>query len=99
MQWPDGFFLNWSLELGKGHGFEMKGQVSASPGHLKCRAMASDSIRGSLHKPFSGHRVRDGAQEDLVGGVSASQGVEVDAVGGQVHLCTDQAMDPGGATR
>jgi putative oxidoreductase len=23
VHWPNGFFLNWSLEAGKGHGFEM----------------------------------------------------------------------------
>lgn len=23
VHWPNGFFLNWSLETGKGHGFEM----------------------------------------------------------------------------
>src|SRR5713101_7285005 len=57
--------------------------------------MTSDSVRRSLEKPLSGYRVGGGAQEGLVGGVPASQGVEVDAVGGEVDLCADQAMDPG----
>jgi len=31
VHWPNGFFLNWSLEPGKGHGYEMNLALTAWP--------------------------------------------------------------------
>lgn len=74
-------------------GRDLKGQVTAIPGHLSVRSLTSVSNSWSLVEPPSWERVGNLTEKRLPGWLSATQGVETDVMCVEIHDILKSELD------